>query len=200
MARPERVTFKYGLGEQFIDVLKRLHMLGLDSHHAGRRRGIRVSPRDVVAACLPDPYDLGDNMHGVTCAGTWVTGIGKDGAQREVYLYQAVDNDWSMSDYGSQAVIWQTAVNPLVALELSRRALGPEWGPRSRGFSRATVSRSAERERCAMGHGGAIHSLTEGATSSGCDGHRWPAFGSSWQRVSMTTVGASYRSSNITDA
>ena len=29
-----------------------------------------------------------------------------------------VDNDWSMSRDGSQAVVWQTAVNPVVALEL----------------------------------------------------------------------------------
>jgi saccharopine dehydrogenase-like NADP-dependent oxidoreductase len=29
-----------------------------------------------------------------------------------------VDNEWSMREYGSQAVVWQTAVNPVVALEL----------------------------------------------------------------------------------
>ena len=77
-----------------------------------------VSPRDVVAACLPDPATLGDAMSGLTCAGTWVTGTGTDGAPREVYLHHVVDNAWSMAEYGSQAVVWQTAVNPVVALEL----------------------------------------------------------------------------------
>jgi saccharopine dehydrogenase-like NADP-dependent oxidoreductase len=72
----------------------------------------------VVAACLPDPATLGDKMTGLTCAGTWVTGTGRDGAPREVYLYHVVDNAWSMAEYGSQAVVWQTAVNPVVALEL----------------------------------------------------------------------------------
>jgi saccharopine dehydrogenase-like NADP-dependent oxidoreductase len=115
---PRRVTFKYGLGEKFIRVLETLRMLGLDQTTPVEVRGSPVSPREVVAACLPDPYNFGDNMHGVTCAGTWVTGLGKDGQKREVYLYQAVDNDWSMHEYGSQAVTWQTAVNPLVALEL----------------------------------------------------------------------------------
>ncbi len=86
-----RVTFKYGLGEEFIGVLGTLHKLGLDSPPgAGRRR--EVSPRDVVAACLPDPATLGDRMRGRTCAGTWVTGTGTDGAPREVYLYHVVDN------------------------------------------------------------------------------------------------------------
>ena len=131
-----RVTFKYGLGEEFIDVLKTLHKLGLDSAAPVSVGGSQVSPRDVVAACLPDPAGLGDKMTGLTCAGTWVTGTGKDGAPREVYLYHVVDNAWSMAEYGSQAVVWQTAVNPVVALELidsgawsGAGVLGPEALP-----------------------------------------------------------------------
>src|SRR5215472_16014663 len=136
-----RVTFKYGLGEEFIGVLRTLHKLGLDSTAPVTVGGQQVSPRDVVAACLPDPAQLGERMSGVTCAGTWVTGTGKDGtskhgARREVYLYHVVDNAWSMAEYGSQAVVWQTAVNPVVALELidsgtwsGTGVLGPEALP-----------------------------------------------------------------------
>ncbi|GAA0936288.1 saccharopine dehydrogenase family protein [Virgisporangium aurantiacum] len=127
-----RVTFKYGLGEEFIGVLRTLHKLGLDSVAPVRVGGVEVSPRDVVAACLPDPAGLGDRMHGKTCAGTWVRGS-VHGSPREVYLYHVVDNDWSMSRDGSQAVVWQTAVNPVVALELLANGgwsgvgvLGPE--------------------------------------------------------------------------
>ncbi|MFJ7087628.1 saccharopine dehydrogenase family protein [Streptomyces griseus] len=112
-----RVTFKYGLGDEFIDTLKTLHKLGLDRTDKVSVPGGDVSPRDVVAACLPDPASLGDRMHGKTCAGTWVKGT-KGGAPREVYLYHVVDNQWSMREYGSQAVVWQTAINPVIALEL----------------------------------------------------------------------------------
>lgn len=128
-----RVTFKYGLGTEFIEVLKTLHKLGLDSTEPVRVGGVSVSPRDVVAACLPDPATLGDRMRGKTCAGTWVRGTGKDGAPREVYLYHVVDNEWSMAEYGHQAVVWQTAINPVIALELlaagvwsGSGVLGPE--------------------------------------------------------------------------
>lgn len=128
-----RVTFKYGLGEEFIDVLTSLHKLGLDSTTPIRVGGVEVAPRDVVAACLPDPATLGAQMSGVTCAGTWARGIGKDGLPRSVYLYHLVDNDWSMREFDSQAVVWQTAVNPIVALELLESGawsgvgvLGPE--------------------------------------------------------------------------
>jgi saccharopine dehydrogenase (NAD+, L-lysine-forming) len=99
-------------------VLKTIHMLGLDSTAEVQVGSARVSPRDVIAACLPDPAAIGDRMHGLTCAGTWVTGTGKDGSPRDVYLYHVADNDWSMAEYGSQAVVWQTAINPVLALEL----------------------------------------------------------------------------------
>jgi saccharopine dehydrogenase-like NADP-dependent oxidoreductase len=131
--KAKRVTFKYGLGDEFIGVLRTLHLLGLDSTTKVRVGGVEVAPRDVVAACLPDPAGLGDRMHGKTCAGTWVTGRGLDGSPREVYLYHVVDNGWSMREYGSQAVVWQTAINPVAALELLERGtwsgagvLGPE--------------------------------------------------------------------------
>ena len=113
-----RVTFKYGLGEEFIEVLKTLHKLGLDRTDKVRVGGVEVSPRDVVAACLPDPAGLGSRMHGKTCAGVHVTGTGTDGRPRSSYLFHVVDNDWSMREYGHQCVVWQTAVNPVIALEL----------------------------------------------------------------------------------
>ncbi len=129
----ERVTFKYGLGAEFIEVLQVLHKVGLDRTDPVQVRGAAVSPRDLVAACLPDPATLGDRMTGTTCAGTWVTGTGKDGRPREVYLHHLVDNEESMARDGSQAVVWQTAVNPVVALELLAEGawtgtgvLGPE--------------------------------------------------------------------------
>jgi saccharopine dehydrogenase-like NADP-dependent oxidoreductase len=128
-----RVTFKYGLGDEFIDVLKTLHKLGLDRTEKVRVGGVEVSPRDVIAACLPDPATLGHRMRGKTCAGLHVTGTGKDGRPRSTYLYHVVDNEWSMAEYGHQCVVWQTAVNPVVALELLARGtwsgagvLGPE--------------------------------------------------------------------------
>ena len=121
-----RVTFKYGLGDEFIEVLKTLHKLGLDSTRKIRVGDALVSPRDLVAATLPDPAQLGERMHGKTCAGTWIKGIGTNGLPREVYLYHVADNATTMREYGCQAVVWQTALNPVVALELI--ASGTWWG------------------------------------------------------------------------
>ena len=72
-------------------------------------------------------------MHGKTCAGALVTGTGKDGRPRATYLYHVSDNEQTMREYGSQAVVLQTALNPVVALELlasgawsGSGVLGPE--------------------------------------------------------------------------
>jgi len=128
----KRVTFKYGLGERFIQVLKTLKMLGLDSKEKIDVKGVEVAPRDVVAACLPNPAYLGDKMFGKTCAGTWVKGT-QEGQPRQVYLYQVADNQMCMKKYGVQAVVWQTAVSPVISMDLlasgawqGRGVLGPE--------------------------------------------------------------------------
>ncbi len=130
--KAKRVTFKYGLGDEFMDVLRTLHKLGLDNKEKIKVKGVEVSPRDVVAACLPDPAHLGDKMHGKTCAGTWVKGT-KDGKRKEVYLYQVADNQECMAKWGCQAVVAQTAFTPVIAMELLEKGiwkgagvLGPE--------------------------------------------------------------------------
>ncbi|MEY3966909.1 MAG: hypothetical protein RLZ96_435 [Actinomycetota bacterium] len=120
--KANRVTFKYGLGTEFINVLQTLHALGLDRtepvsvrSQAGR---VSVAPRDVVAAVLPDPASLASRMTGKTCAGTLVTGTGTDGSPRATYLYHVADTEWTNEHYGSQAVVWQTALVPVISLEL----------------------------------------------------------------------------------
>ncbi|MGB9639269.1 MAG: saccharopine dehydrogenase family protein [Anaerolineales bacterium] len=128
----KRVTFKYALGDQFIGVLKTLHMLGLDNKEPIKVKDVWVAPRDVVAACLPDPAHLGDRMFGKTCAGTWVKGK-KDGKEKEVYIYQVADNEECMKRLGCQAVVAQTAFNPMIGMDLlehgiwkGKGVLGPE--------------------------------------------------------------------------
>jgi saccharopine dehydrogenase-like NADP-dependent oxidoreductase len=120
--KANRITFKYGLGSEFISVLKTLHTLGLDSTRPKRVRSaqgpVDVAPRDMVAAVLPDPATIGPRMTGKTCAGLLVTGKDKEGRDRATYLYHVADNAETMADIEAQCVVAQTAFNPLIALEL----------------------------------------------------------------------------------
>jgi saccharopine dehydrogenase-like NADP-dependent oxidoreductase len=126
----KRVTFKYGLGREFIDILKTLQKLGLGNKDKIRVKRVQVAPRDVVAACLPDPAHLGDKMTGRACVGVRVSGR-KDGRPRCVYIYQITDNQTAMQKHGAQAVVWQTAVGPVIAMELLATGLWNGKGVKS---------------------------------------------------------------------
>lgn len=166
----KRVTFKYGLGNTFIGVLKTLHMLGLDKTEKVKVKGVEVSPRDVVAACLPDPAKLGDLMEGKTCAGTWVKGTDAEGKEKQVYIYQVCDNGECMKRWGCQAVVAQTAFNLVIGLELlnngtwaGKGVLGPEAFPpvpfmermESYGFPYGIKDMTPKAEAAAAATGGA---------------------------------------------
>ncbi|SDK03219.1 saccharopine dehydrogenase family protein [Natronincola ferrireducens] len=113
----KRVTFKFGLGNDFITMLKNLRELGLHRKDKVKVGDVYVSPRDVVAATAPNPAYLGPRLTGKTCAGTWIKGK-KDGKERQVYLYQVADNQECMKTFGSQAVVAQTAFPPVIMMEL----------------------------------------------------------------------------------
>jgi saccharopine dehydrogenase-like NADP-dependent oxidoreductase len=112
-----RVTFKYALGDEFINALKVLHAIGLDRNDPITVKGQQVRPRDVVTALVPDPATLGDHMFGRAVVGTHVTGL-KDGRPREIFSYQMCDAQETMRRFGLQPVAWQTGFNPVVAMEL----------------------------------------------------------------------------------
>ena len=129
-----KVTFKYGLGNDFIEKLKTIHALGLSNKQKVNYRGMEIAPRDFLASLLPDPAKIGPLMHGKTCAGAHVKGLDKEGKPYACYIYNVVDNEWSMKNYGDQAVVWQTAINPVMAMELIANGtwkptgvVGPEW-------------------------------------------------------------------------
>ena len=153
-----RATFKYGLGTEFIDVLKALHQVGLDRTDPVRVGGVEVSPRDVVAACLPNPATLGPLMTGKTCAGLWVTGTRQGrraaldvplprGRQRVVDAGQRPPVR-GLADRGQPRGRARAARHGRVAGR--RRA-------RAGGLRRRAVPRAAGHPRRAVGHAGGHH-------------------------------------------
>jgi saccharopine dehydrogenase-like NADP-dependent oxidoreductase len=127
-----RATFKYALGDDFIDKLKTIHALGMDRTDRVNVKGVEVSPRDVLAAVTPDPISLGDKFRGRAVVGTWTIGV-TDGKPRETFSYQMADAEEIWRTTGLQIVGWQTGFNPTIAMELlatnawsGAGVLGPE--------------------------------------------------------------------------
>ncbi len=127
-----KATFKYALGDDFIDKLKTIHALGMDRTDRVSVKGVEVAPRDVLAAITPDPISLGDKFRGRAVVGTWVIGM-KDGKPRETFAYQMADAEEIWAKHRLQIVGWQTGFNPVIAMELLAEGawggagvLGPE--------------------------------------------------------------------------
>ncbi len=113
-----RVTFKYGISKEFRTMLKNLEALGMDKADAKIKIGkSEITPRDFLSIVAPSPLETATIMEGKGCAGTWVTGK-KDGLERSVYIYQIADNQECIKEFGTSSVVAQTAIGPVVMLDL----------------------------------------------------------------------------------
>ena len=110
-----------------VNALKVIDHLGLRSLHPVDVDGVKVVPQDVVAACAPQPKDIGDEMQGEMVVGVHYIGE-KDGQHKEYFLYQPFDNQRSMHRWHSQAVTMQTGWGAALAIELMARGIWREPG------------------------------------------------------------------------
>lgn len=112
-----RANFKYALGERFIEILRTLQGLGLTREGPIPVNGVKVSPRAVVCALLPDPAKLGGRIKGKTCVGSLIRG-NKDGKARSLYLYNVLDHQEAYRESGMTATAEQAGIPPVIAAEL----------------------------------------------------------------------------------
>jgi len=113
----KKASFKISLDDNLVTALKVLDKLGLRSIHPAQVGGVTVVPRDVVAACAPQPKDIGAEMQGMMLVGAHCIGT-KNGKHKEYFIYQPFDNQMSMEVWGSQAVVAQTGFGAALAIEL----------------------------------------------------------------------------------
>ncbi len=130
----KRVTFKYGVPADFRKLLLDLRELGLSDKDKKIKVGdSEITPRDFLVKVIPSPVDATMKMTGKGCAGTWVTGK-KDGMYRSVYLYQVADNQECIKKYTTNSVVAQTAVGPVISMELIAKGIWKAegvYGPES---------------------------------------------------------------------
>lgn len=123
----KRATFKISLDENLITALKVIDHLGLRSLDPVQVGDVKIIPRDVVAACAPQPKDIGEEMFGEMLVGVHCIGK-KDGEKKEYFLYQKFDNQESMKIWGEQAVVAQTGFGAALAIELVGKGVWKDAG------------------------------------------------------------------------
>ena len=112
------IRFWMGFGNHYINVFTVLRTLGLLSHEpVTLDDGSEVIPLKVVKAVLPDPQTLAEGYVGKTCIGNVVKGT-KDGAPREVFIYQVSDHAAAYAEVESQGISYTAGVPPIAAAML----------------------------------------------------------------------------------
>ena len=123
----KKASFKIALDDSLLNALKVINSLGLRSIHPIEVDGVLVVPRDVVAACAPQPKDIGAEMTGGMCVGVHCVGQ-KDGKRKEYFIYQPFDNQESMKTWGMQAVVAQTGFGAALGIELIGKGIWKDTG------------------------------------------------------------------------
>ncbi|MGD9704058.1 MAG: saccharopine dehydrogenase family protein [Acidimicrobiia bacterium] len=122
------IRFWMGFGDHYINVFTVLRTLGLLSHEPVRLAdGQEVVPLKVVKALLPDPMTLAPGYTGKTCIGTFVRGT-KDGAPREILIYQISDHEQAYAEVESQGISYTAGVPPVAAAILLAQGV---WDPKT---------------------------------------------------------------------
>ncbi|WEX10998.1 saccharopine dehydrogenase family protein [Chelativorans sp. AA-79] len=112
------IRFWMGFGERYITVFTVLKNLGLLSEQPVKTaEGLEVVPLKVVKAVLPDPSSLAPDYTGKTCIGDLIKGR-KDGAGREVFIYNVADHREAYQEVGSQGISYTAGVPPVAAAML----------------------------------------------------------------------------------
>ncbi|MBM7646251.1 saccharopine dehydrogenase-like NADP-dependent oxidoreductase [Scopulibacillus daqui] len=111
------VDFKYALAPEFVNTVKAIGYLGLDSDKDINIKGTKVVPKDVVVANMPKPTELAGKVHGYSCIGAVVKGI-KEDKKKELFVYTMANHDEIYEKTGYQATVWQTGLPPAVAVDL----------------------------------------------------------------------------------
>ncbi len=123
----KKCSFKISLDDSLVNALKVIDGLGLRSLEDVDVGGVKVRPRDVVAAVAPQPKDLGSEMIGKMVVGIHCIGI-KNGMKREIFMYQPFDNQESMEKWGMQAVVAQTGFGAAIGIEMIGRDFWKDAG------------------------------------------------------------------------
>lgn len=111
------VDFKYALHPQVYKVLEVLKLLGLNRRDEVKVKGMKVTPRDLVLALIPEPSDLAGKARGITCIGVEALGS-KNSRKVHFFEYTAMDHQETAKKFGCTGTTYVTAMPAVLYTEL----------------------------------------------------------------------------------
>src|SRR3546814_9624816 len=91
--------------------------------------GREIVPLQFLKAVLPEPSSLGETTKGKTNIGDIATGLGQDGKEKTLYLYNICDHEDAFAETGNQAVSYTTGVPAMIGAAMM--VTGARSGERS---------------------------------------------------------------------
>ncbi len=110
----KRIRFWMTFGDQYITHLTVLQNIGMTRIDPVVYEGKEIIPLQFLKAVLPEPSSLGETTKGKTNIGVIATGLGKDGKEKTLYLYNICDHEEAYAETGNQAVSYTTGVPAMI--------------------------------------------------------------------------------------
>ncbi|MCL5255423.1 MAG: saccharopine dehydrogenase family protein [Gammaproteobacteria bacterium] len=113
----KRARFWMTFGEAYLNHLRVLEGIGMTSIQPIDFNGQKIAPLEFLKAVLPNPGSLAEGYEGLTCIGTYITGI-KDGKEKTIFIYNNCDHAACNIEVGAQAVSYTTGVPAMIGASL----------------------------------------------------------------------------------
>ena len=118
-----RIRFWMTFGDEYIKHLTVLQNVGMTRIDPVIYNGVEIVPLQFLKAVLPEPASLGPTTKGKTNIGCIATGIGKDGKEKTLYIYNICDHEDAYEETGNQAVSYTTGVPAMIGAALIVKGL-----------------------------------------------------------------------------
>ncbi|MFU8785180.1 saccharopine dehydrogenase family protein [Aliidiomarina sp.] len=109
----KRARFWMTFGEAYLNHLRVLEGIGMTSIKPIEYNGQQIAPLEFLKAVLPNPGSLAEGYEGLTCIGTYITGM-KDGKEKTIFIYNNCDHAACNIEVGAQAVSYTTGVPAMI--------------------------------------------------------------------------------------
>ena len=110
----KRARFWMTFGDEYIKHLTVLQNVGMTRIDPIVYQGVEIVPLQFLKAVLPEPASLGETTKGKTNIGVIVTGLGKDGREKTLYIKNICDHEDAYAETGNQAVSYTTGVPAMI--------------------------------------------------------------------------------------
>ncbi|HMS18939.1 MAG TPA: saccharopine dehydrogenase family protein [Sphingorhabdus sp.] len=119
----KRIRFWMTFGDEYIKHLTVLQNVGMTRIDPVKYQGVEIIPLQFLKAVLPEPASLGPTTKGKTNIGCIATGLGKDGMEKTLYIYNICDHEDAYEETGNQAVSYTTGVPAMIGAALVVKGL-----------------------------------------------------------------------------